>query len=111
MTRIFLVSVAVAGLLSAQSSLTGETVTIVAKDYKFHPEEITVKPGTTLRWVNQEKRQYHSVYFKALGGEKGDYFFPDETRERTFDTPGTYPYICEPHHETHGMKGVVHVSE
>ena len=112
MTRKLLTSIAIAGLLCTQFSLAGEdTVTIVVKDYKFQPEEITVKPGTTVRWENQEKRQYHSVYFEALGGEEGDYFFPDETRERTFNTPGTYPYICEPHHETHNMKGVVHVVE
>lgn len=112
MTRKLLTSIAIAGLLSAQFSLAGEeTLTIVVKDYKFQPEETTIKPGTTVRWENQEKRQYHSVYFEALGGEEGDYFFPDEIRERTFDTPGTYPYICEPHHETHNMKGVVHVVE
>lgn len=112
MTRKLLPSIAIAGLLSAQFSLAGEeTLTIVVKDYKFQPAEITIKPGTTVRWVNQEKRQYHSVYFKALASEEGDYFFPDEIRERTFDTPGTYPYICEPHHETHNMKGVVHVVE
>ncbi len=112
MTRRMLFFVAIAGLLSARFGAAGEeTVTVVAKDYKFQPAEISVKVGTVVRWENREKRQYHSVYFESLGDEQGDYFFPDETRERTFKTPGTYSYICEPHYETHDMKGVVHVVE
>ncbi|MCU7830842.1 MAG: cupredoxin domain-containing protein [Candidatus Thiodiazotropha sp. (ex Myrtea sp. 'scaly one' KF741663)] len=95
----------------AQYALAGEAVTVIAKDYKFQPEEITVKVGTTVRWENHEKRQYHSAWFKVLGEEPGDYFFPGDVRERTFDKPGSYHYICEPHHESHQMKGVVHVVE
>jgi len=88
-----------------------ETVTVITKEYKFEPAEITVKPGTTVRWENQEKRQYHSVFFEQLGDKPGDYFFPGESRERAFDKPGSYPYICEPHYKSHNMKGVVHVME
>ncbi|MES9831832.1 MAG: plastocyanin/azurin family copper-binding protein [Candidatus Thiodiazotropha sp. LLP2] len=92
-------------------TLAGETATVITKDYKFVPEEITVKVGTTVRWENHEKRQYHSAWFKVLGEEPGDYFFPGDIRERTFEKPGSYHYICEPHHESHQMKGVVHVVE
>ncbi|MET0060775.1 MAG: plastocyanin/azurin family copper-binding protein [Candidatus Thiodiazotropha endolucinida] len=99
------------GLFVATYTLAGETVTVIAKDYKFQPEEITVKVGTTVRWENHEKRQYHSAWFEVLGEEPGDYFFPGDVRERTFDKPGSYHYICEPHHESHQMKGVVHVVE
>ncbi|MES9829146.1 MAG: plastocyanin/azurin family copper-binding protein [Candidatus Thiodiazotropha sp.] len=99
------------GLFVASYTLAGETVTVIAKDYKFQPEEITVKVGTTVRWENHEKRQYHSAWFEVLGEEPGDYFFPGDIRERTFDEPGSYHYICEPHHESHQMKGVVHVVE
>lgn len=88
-----------------------ETVVIVAKDYAFEPKEVTIKPGTRVRWENREKRQYHSVFFEQLGDQPGDYFFPGESRERIFDKPGTYPYICEPHWKSHGMTGVVHVVE
>ncbi|MES9976926.1 MAG: plastocyanin/azurin family copper-binding protein [Candidatus Thiodiazotropha sp.] len=99
------------GLFVAPYTLAGETVMVIAKDYKFQPEEITVKVGTTVRWENHEKRQYHSAWFEVLGEEPGDYFFPGDIRERTFDKPGSYHYICEPHHESHQMKGVVHVVE
>ena len=98
-------------LLSWGITAGAETVTVITKDYKFEPAEITVRPGTTVRWENQEKRQYHSVFFEQLGDEPGDYFFPGESRERTFDKPGNYPYICEPHYKSHDMKGVVQVVE
>ena len=88
-----------------------DTVVVVADKYVFEPAEITVKMGTRVRWENREKRQYHSVFFQQLGDEPGDYFFPGESRERVFDTPGSYPYICEPHSQSHGMKGVVNVVE
>lgn len=98
-------------LLSAGTVLAGEIVTVAVKDFKFVPEEITVKVGTTIRWENQEELQYHSVLFPGMDNKKFDYFFPANFRERTFDKPGTYPYICEPHIESHNMKGVVHVVE
>lgn len=89
----------------------GETVLVKVEKYAFDPIEITIKPGTKVRWENREKRQYHSVYFEQLGDKPGDYFFPGESRERVFDEVGSFPYICEPHWETHGMKGIVHVVE
>ena len=88
-----------------------EAVLVSAEKYAFVPPEITVKAGTRVRWENRDKRQYHSVYFNELGDPQGDYFFPGESRERVFETPGSFPYICEPHWESHGMKGVVHVEE
>lgn len=98
------------GLLAAECPLlAAETVTVEIQKYEFIPPEITVKAGTTVRWVNKEKRQYHSVWFKELDGKEPDYFFPGETHERTFDKPGDYSYVCEPHEESHNMKGTVHV--
>ena len=88
-----------------------ETVVVAAEKYGFVPPEITIRPGTRVRWENRERRQYHSVYFKQLGDKPGDYFFPGESRERVFDTPGSFPYICEPHWHSHGMTGIVHVVE
>ena len=98
-------------LLSAGSIMAGETVIVAVDDYKFIPEEIEVKVGTTVRWENQDGGQYHSILFQDLDDKKVDYFFPGDFRERTFDKPGTYPYICEPHVDSHNMKGVVHVVE
>lgn len=109
--RLNLLAVAFALSLLSQPIAAEDVVVVETKDYKFDPVELTVKVGTRVRWVNLEKRQYHSVYFPDLDEEQGDYFFPDEARERVFDTPGTYKYYCEPHAESHDMVGVVHVVE
>ena len=85
-----------------------DVVTVEIFKFKFTPQEITVKPGTTIRWLNREKRQYHSVWFEQLGEPEADYLFPDEFYDRTFTQAGTFPYRCGPHPE---MTGVVHVKK
>lgn len=89
--------------------LAAETVVVDIQKYKFIPDDITVKVGTTVRWTNSEKRQYHSVWFREAGDEDSGYFWPEETFERTFNEPGVFPYVCEPHEKDHDMKGVVRV--
>ncbi len=79
---------------------------VIIKDFKFIPQEITIKRGQTINWENQEKRQYHSVWFEALGEEEPDYIFPDESYQHEFKQSGSFPYRCGPHPE---MTGTVHV--
>lgn len=110
-TRLILAAVTSALCFGSLGLAAAETAVIVVRDYRFQPDEITVKVGDTVRWENQEKRQYHSVWFRELGDKSGDYFFPGETRERTFSKPGDYHFVCEPHEKTHAMKGTVHVVE
>ncbi|QOC21794.1 cupredoxin domain-containing protein [Wenzhouxiangella sp. AB-CW3] len=85
-----------------------DTVVVVMRDMAFKPEEVTVQVGRTVRWENHERRQFHNVWFRELGEEPGEYLFPEESMERTFDEPGEYPYLCEPH-EDRGMTGVIRV--
>ncbi|MEN8166731.1 MAG: plastocyanin/azurin family copper-binding protein [Pseudomonadota bacterium] len=90
----------------ASSAGVAPAVEVEIIKFKFLPQEITIKVGETVRWINREKRQYHSVWFEQLGDPEPDYLFPDDSYERTFDTPGDFPYRCGPHPE---MTGVVHV--
>lgn len=87
---------------------TDETPLVIIDQYKFIPQEITIKRGQTVRWENHEKRQYHSVWFEALGeDEPADYLFPDDTYERTFEQTGSFPYRCGPHPEMTGTVRVI----
>ena len=86
----------------------GDSPQVIIKDFKFIPQEITIKRGQTINWTNREKRQYHSVCFEALGEEEPDYIFPDESYEREFKQTGIFPYRCGPHPR---MTGTVHVTE
>ena len=90
----------------ASATTAGETVEVEIKDYKYSPAQLTVKVGTTVKWVNREKRTTHSILFTGPGGFESERFFPDESWQHTFDKPGSYPYRCGPHPE---MKGQVDV--
>ncbi|MFQ5643878.1 MAG: plastocyanin/azurin family copper-binding protein [Thiogranum sp.] len=81
---------------------------VIIRDFRFTPQEITIKRGETVRWENREKRQYHSVWFEASGEPEPEYFFPEESYQRTFDAGGDFPYRCGPHPE---MTGTVHVTD
>lgn len=84
---------------------------VVIKMYKnnFCPNQITVPVGTTVRWVNVDKRASHSVLAPAVGIAESDRAFPTERIEFTFLTPGPVNYMCGPHWETQGMMGVISV--
>lgn len=99
----------VAGIfLAAPVSHAGETVEVGISDYKFRPAELKVSRGTTVKWVNNEKRTAHSVLFLGPDGFESERFFPGDSYSRTFDKPGSYPYRCGPHEE---MKGRIEVTE
>jgi plastocyanin len=85
-----------------------DVVEVRIEKYQFVPNEVRVKPGTTVKWTNDEKRASHSVLFKGENGFESERMFPGESWERKFDKPGTYPYTCGPHPE---MNGVVEVAE
>jgi plastocyanin len=78
------------------------------ENYKFDPPELKVKAGTTVKWVNNEKRTSHSVIWLGAGGFESERMFPGESYQRRFDKPGTYPYTCGPHPE---MKAVIVVTD
>lgn len=98
-------------LLLANTSATADerVVTIEILAYKFIPEEVTIKRGSTVRWINMEKRQFHNVWFREAGEEPGEYLFPEDTYERKFDTVGDFPYVCQPHMDH--MRGLIRVVE
>jgi plastocyanin len=91
---------------SASSPAAAEVVVVQIRDNRFDPPELRVRAGTTVRWLNAEKRTTHSVLFTGPGGFESERFFPGEHYERRFDQPGRYPYTCGPHPE---MQGVLEV--
>ncbi|MDA5092803.1 copper-binding protein [Aliiroseovarius sp. KMU-50] len=81
-----------------------EGVTVVTMyKYSFCPAELTVPLGTTVRWVNVDKRTSHSVIVKDSGTPESDRAFPEEFIEFTFLTDGPQEILCGPHWETQEM--------
>ncbi|MBV2361652.1 copper-binding protein [Thalassococcus sp. CAU 1522] len=91
-------------------SAEAEGVTVVLTyEYNFCPRELTVPIGTTVRWVNVDKRTSHSVLSPAMGIPETDRFFPEESVELTFLTEDAGEYLCGPHWETQNMIGMITV--
>jgi plastocyanin len=115
---------------AASAPAAAEVATVHIRDNRFDPPTLRVRVGTTVRWVNAERRTTHSVLFTGPGGRtqapgsehslgsppkggddlgsgpsviESDRLFPGEHFERRFDQPGRYPYTCGPHPEMHGV--------
>ncbi len=87
---------------------------------RFVPQELTVKPGTTVIWENGPDGPSHQVTTDAdqamdandvalPGGavpfDSGK-IKPGKSYRYQFKVPGTYRYACPPH-EMHGMVGKI----
>ena len=96
--------------LFGHPSADEEGVTVVTMyKYRFCPAEVTVPAGTTVRWVNVDKRTSHSVLSPDAGMPESERAFPEESFEFTFLEPGAAKYLCGPHWESHDMIGMVTV--
>ena len=92
--------------VSSDNTPAAETVTVRISGMRFEPANLTVKPGTTVTWV-QGDRMPHTITGKTKGlrsntlgtGQKYSY---------TFTEAGSYDYSCGIHPS---MKGRVIVGE
>lgn len=96
-------------LFGEPSSAVEDAEVVLMYKYNFCPSELTVKAGTTVRWVNVDKRTSHSVLLKDGSKPESDRLFPEESVELTFLTPGPQDYLCGPHWETQNMIGMITV--
>lgn len=80
---------------------------VTIRDYRFYPQEVRIKAGESVKWINAEKRTSHSVLFPAENGLESERLFPDESWQRTFKLPGVYKYRCGPHEEMTGTVTVL----
>jgi plastocyanin len=79
-----------------------ETTTVdLPPSYKFVPVAIAVAPGSTVTWTNNDNFT-HNVRFE---GDEPQQMSPGQSVTRTFDTAGTFPYVCSLH--PNDMSGAV----
>ena len=90
----------------APSSASGDGNTVVMKDIKFVPEEITVKAGTAITWTNEDSAPHDVVNAEDGQEPKSDLFGKGKTYEFTPSEPGTIKYVCTVHP---GMEGTITV--
>jgi plastocyanin len=97
-----------AGLAAALAAGAADGVVVVEiRDYRYIPQNLTIKVGTTVRWVNAEKRTTHTVRFDGPDGIESERLFPGDSYERRFDQPAKLAYTCGPHPEMKGLIDVV----
>jgi plastocyanin len=88
-----------AGALASQGAPAADTK-VQIDQYAFLPQRITVKPGTTVTWTNDDDDS-HTVASSAKLFKSG----PLDTGDKfsfTFTTPGTYAYFCSVHPQMTG---------
>jgi plastocyanin len=99
--RKFLVpAVAAVALVAAGCAGSGESSAPVAttevemvKSYRFDPKVIKVEVGDTVTWANEDNFT-HTV---QVEGQEDHKVGQGESVSITFDTPGTYRYVCTLH--------------
>jgi plastocyanin len=102
MTKFLLPAVAAAALVAAGcggSGASSEPVATnevsMAKSYVFEPKTIEIAAGDAVTWTNDDNFT-HTV---QVDGQKDHKVEQDESVSITFDTPGTYHYVCTLHRQ------------
>jgi LPXTG-motif cell wall-anchored protein len=81
------------------------STTVTIQDFAFSPKSITIDVGDTVTWRNTDDVA-HSATAEDGSFDTGT-FGKGASRSETFDTAGTFQYICTPHPF---MKGTINVN-
>ena len=89
---------AMAGLVAAAlatSPARAAEIEVKIENFTFNPQQITVKAGDTVTWVNHDDIPHtvtsKTLKFRSKAMDTADKF------SFTFATPGTFPYFCSLH--------------
>jgi plastocyanin len=94
---VFVVMLAVGpGLARADAADTANAVTVRIGNFAFADQTVTVAPGATVTWVNDDDAPHTVVAedgrsFRSRTLDTGDRF------SFTFMSPGTFGYFCSVH--------------
>ena len=64
-------------------------------NFEFTPGEITIAPGESVTWTNDDGAPHGLEYHDGAKGT--DLLLPGASFSRRFDQPGTYDYNCSVH--------------
>jgi plastocyanin len=80
----------------AADSGGGKSVKIEIKDFMFNPQNITVKSGEKIIWINRDEEP-HTVVSVGKKFQKSSALDTDQEFTITAGAPGTYEYFCSVH--------------
>lgn len=81
--------------------------TVILEEYLFNPDNLTVKAGTTVNWMNNDPVDHTVVSQPDESVFKSEPFGVGESYSYTFDKPGEYEYYCSLHPQMRGKITVV----
>jgi len=64
-------------------------------DFRFEPTTLNVTPGTVVKWTNEDSAPHTATRRDGNGSFDTGRLNEGESSEITFDTAGTFEYICE----------------
>lgn len=85
----------------------GDVVEVNIKDIQFQPQTVTVKPGQTIKWTNNDSVDHTVTATDGADFDSGS-IKPGETFEFTPEEVGTIQYECTIHA---GQTGTIEVKE
>ena len=88
------------GSSSSSNNTANEPGSVTISDFGFHAPDIAVTSGTTVEWTNADGFD-HSVVAED-GSFHSDPLGEGDSFTHTFDTAGTYNYVCGIHSRMHG---------
>ena len=80
---------------SESSEPVATTEVTMAKSYVFEPKAIQIEAGQAVTWTNDDNFT-HTVRVDGQADHKVE---QDASVSITFDTPGTYHYVCTLHRQ------------
>ena len=87
--------VALLMVIPAAGARPGHDVTVSIKNFAFNPSNITVAPGTTVTWLNNDSVPHTTTSDNGMWDSET--LQPGQSFSVRFDTPGTFSYHCEIH--------------
>jgi plastocyanin len=76
------------------------------QDTEFVPDPVTVGVGATVHWTNESSRERPHTTTSSNGLWDSGSLSPGQSFDFTFNTPGTYTYLCT----LHGFTGTIIVT-
>ncbi len=97
--RVWMVSPVLVGLLVVATPqlapATTSEVTVKIENFTFAPADLTITPGTTVTWVNDDDIPHAVVETEKTFRSKA--LDTDDRFSFTFTTPGEFSYFCSLH--------------
>ncbi len=83
---------------AAKTTVAGAAVTVTVDTRDYQPKHVEISAGQSVAWVFQD-RMDHDI---AFDDGPASPIQRNGTWTRTFDQPGTYPYLCTLHRSMTG---------